>query len=68
MVWDIMYCKYGEKEYKNIGGGSYDQDGTQKKIGNWAELDEVFNDDKQLTYYGEYNRNGMKQKDGIEQI
>ncbi|CAD8070489.1 unnamed protein product [Paramecium sonneborni] len=57
-----MYCN-DEKEYKLIGGGSYDQEGNQKKIGKWVELDEGFNDDfasKQVTYNGEYNLNGMK--------
>ncbi|CAD8131250.1 unnamed protein product [Paramecium sonneborni] len=62
--WDIMYCKYNEKEYKQIGGGSYDQEGNQKKIGKWVELDEEFCCDseyvKQITYNGQYNMNGMK--------
>ncbi|CAD8107873.1 unnamed protein product [Paramecium sonneborni] len=58
--WDIMYCKMRENQYKQIGGGSYDQEGNQKKIGRWTELDEGFDSQKQLTYKGEYNVNGMK--------
>ncbi|CAD8129265.1 unnamed protein product [Paramecium sonneborni] len=58
--WDIMYCKYNEKEDQQIGGGSYDQEGNQKKIGKWVELDEQFLNFKQVTYNGEYNLNGMR--------
>ncbi|CAD8130526.1 unnamed protein product [Paramecium sonneborni] len=58
--WDIMYCKYNEIEYKQIGGGLYDQEGNQKKIGNWEELYEKFEYYSQITYDGEYNLNGMK--------
>ncbi|CAD8104723.1 unnamed protein product [Paramecium sonneborni] len=58
--WDIMYCKYEEKEYKQIGGGSYDQEGNQKKIGKWVDLDEGFKQNKQVTYNGEYNIQGQK--------
>ncbi|CAD8129028.1 unnamed protein product [Paramecium sonneborni] len=58
--WDIFYWRDNEKEFKLIGGGSYDQEGSQKKIGKWVELDERFYDDKQITYIGEYNVNGQK--------
>ncbi|CAD8069659.1 unnamed protein product [Paramecium sonneborni] len=58
--WDTVYCKYEEKEYKLIGGGFYDQQGNQKKIGKWLELDERFNYERQLIYQGEYNMNGAK--------
>ncbi|CAD8104721.1 unnamed protein product [Paramecium sonneborni] len=58
--WDIMYSKYGENQYKQIGGGSYDLEGNQKKIGKWVELDEEFNNNNSITYNGEYNINGMK--------
>ncbi|CAD8129436.1 unnamed protein product [Paramecium sonneborni] len=34
--WDINFCKY------NDGGGSYDEEVGQKKIGKWVELDEGF--------------------------
>ncbi|CAD8115243.1 unnamed protein product [Paramecium sonneborni] len=57
--WDICYCKDGEKQYKQIGGGLYDQEG-QIKIGKWVELDEGFYRDKQITYHGEYELKGMK--------
>ncbi|CAD8129949.1 unnamed protein product [Paramecium sonneborni] len=62
--WDIMYKyvdKYGiEREYKQIGGGTYGQKGNQIKIGKWIELDEEFTFDKQVAYIGEYNNNGKK--------
>ncbi|CAD8130987.1 unnamed protein product [Paramecium sonneborni] len=62
--WNIMYCRQKEKEFKQIGGGSYDQEGNQQKIGKWVELDESFNTgfftSKQITYNGVYNLNGMK--------
>ncbi|CAD8129677.1 unnamed protein product [Paramecium sonneborni] len=71
--WDIMYCKYDEKEYKQIifkstnvysAGGSYDQEGNQRKVGKWVELDAGFYcfqyNSKQVTYNGEYNMNNMK--------
>ncbi|CAD8101956.1 unnamed protein product [Paramecium sonneborni] len=57
--WDIYYCEYGKHEHKQIGGGSYDQDESQKKIGKWVELDEGFWYQKQVTHIGEYNK-GMK--------
>ncbi|CAD8128969.1 unnamed protein product [Paramecium sonneborni] len=58
--WDIMYWQKNEKKYKKIGGGIYDQKGNEKKIGKWAELDEKNYDQKQFSYNGEYNMNGMK--------
>ncbi|CAD8129360.1 unnamed protein product [Paramecium sonneborni] len=60
--WDIMYSHLNKKEYKQIGGGSYNQEGNQKKIGKWIELDEGFyyNYYNQITYNGEYNMNGKK--------
>ncbi|CAD8065762.1 unnamed protein product [Paramecium sonneborni] len=58
--WDIMYRKQDEKEYKQIGGGSYDQEGIEQKIGKWVELDDGFGDVKQVTLTGQYNMNGMK--------
>ncbi|CAD8129090.1 unnamed protein product [Paramecium sonneborni] len=51
-----MYCKENEQKYRQIGGGSYDKEGNQIKIGNWVELDE----NCQVTYKGEYNIKGMK--------
>ncbi|CAD8107887.1 unnamed protein product [Paramecium sonneborni] len=58
--WDIMYCNDRWKNYKQIGGGLYDLDGNLQKIGVWVELDEGFRWDKQVTYSGEYNMQGMK--------
>ncbi|CAD8110873.1 unnamed protein product [Paramecium sonneborni] len=68
--WDSLYCINGQKEYKYMqilfkykkysGGGSYDKEGNQKKIGKWVEVDERFNDYKQVTYNGEYNMQGIK--------
>ncbi|CAD8119979.1 unnamed protein product [Paramecium sonneborni] len=57
--WDIMFCDNYEKEYQQIGGGSYD-DSFGSKIGQWVELDEGFYADKQVTYDGKYNLNGIK--------
>ncbi|CAD8130639.1 unnamed protein product [Paramecium sonneborni] len=58
--WDIMHCLREEIEYKQIGGGSYDQEGSEKKIGKWIELDEEFNDCLQIIYNGDYNKKGIK--------
>ncbi|CAD8130341.1 unnamed protein product [Paramecium sonneborni] len=54
--------------YINSGGGSYDQEGNQKKIGKWVELDEGFDSNKQTTYNREYNIYGYKigRWDGFE--
>ncbi|CAD8068146.1 unnamed protein product [Paramecium sonneborni] len=57
--WDIIYCLPFEQEYKQIGGGSYDQQEGQK-IGRWIELWEGFSNIAQVTYNGEYNTTGMK--------
>ncbi|CAD8106477.1 unnamed protein product [Paramecium sonneborni] len=61
--WEIMYCEYNELEYKQIiyrGGGSYDQEGNQIKIGNWIDLDEWFSPLKQFIFKGQYNISGVK--------
>ncbi|CAD8131166.1 unnamed protein product [Paramecium sonneborni] len=52
--WDILW------DGSNIGGGSYDEEGNSKKIGNWVELDEGFHMQKQVLHQGSYNKNGMK--------
>ncbi|CAD8068160.1 unnamed protein product [Paramecium sonneborni] len=59
--WDIMYCKYNEKEFKKIGGGSYNEckEGS-KKIGSWIELIDGFGWNGKITYKGEYNEFGEK--------
>ncbi|CAD8125981.1 unnamed protein product [Paramecium sonneborni] len=58
--WDIYYCQDYDKEYNKIGGGSYDLEDGEKKIGRWVELDLEFKTPKQVTYIGEYNTKGMK--------
>ncbi|CAD8129413.1 unnamed protein product [Paramecium sonneborni] len=69
-IWEIMYNKWGNREFQVMqqllkhkdqsGGGSYDQEGNQKKIGNWIELDEGFYGNKKVTSNGVYNMNGIK--------
>ncbi|CAD8130338.1 unnamed protein product [Paramecium sonneborni] len=50
--------------YKDLftinGGGSYDQEGNQNKVGKWKELDKRFWINRQIIYAGEYNVEGMK--------
>ncbi|CAD8128562.1 unnamed protein product [Paramecium sonneborni] len=58
--WDIMFKGQFETEYKQIGGGSYDQEGNQKKIGMWIELKKRVNYYFEATFIGEYNINGQK--------
>ncbi|CAD8096603.1 unnamed protein product [Paramecium sonneborni] len=59
--WNICQCyQDAEGKYKKIGGGSYDQEENQKKIGRWIELDEGFASQKQVTYIGIYNMKGIK--------
>ncbi|CAD8128983.1 unnamed protein product [Paramecium sonneborni] len=58
--WDIGYCEKGKQEYKQIGGGSYDEEQGQIQIGRWIELDQGFAHLKQVTYNGEYNVKGIK--------
>ncbi|CAD8121206.1 unnamed protein product [Paramecium sonneborni] len=57
--WDILYCNFWEKNYQLIAGGSYDN-AKGNKIGKWIELDKEFYFEKQVTFNGEYNINGMK--------
>ncbi|CAD8118556.1 unnamed protein product [Paramecium sonneborni] len=57
--WDIQYVLNYSMEYRQVGGGSYDQEGNEKKIGKWTELDKYF-DSNQSYYNGEYNTNGTK--------
>ncbi|CAD8156417.1 unnamed protein product [Paramecium pentaurelia] len=52
--WDIVwFCG------QSIGGGSYDQNGYGIKVGQWIDLDDGFDQSKQVTYNGEY-KNGKK--------
>ncbi|CAD8201402.1 unnamed protein product [Paramecium pentaurelia] len=57
--WDIWFRQYAEKEFKQIGGGQYDDNGDGIKIGKWIELDDEFFSLKQATYNGVYE-NGNK--------
>ncbi|CAD8078501.1 unnamed protein product [Paramecium sonneborni] len=45
---------------QQIGGGLYDKEDGQKKIGKWVELGQGYQNNKQITYNGEYNMKGMK--------
>ncbi|CAD8130677.1 unnamed protein product [Paramecium sonneborni] len=56
--WDILY-KENQKEYIQIGGGSYNQ--MENKFGRWVEIDEEFNQSKQVIYNGVYNMKGIKE-------
>ncbi|CAD8108710.1 unnamed protein product [Paramecium sonneborni] len=59
--WDIMYCKWNEKEYQQIGGGEYDElEGDSIKIGKWVEVQEDFFSGGEITSIGEYNKRGIK--------
>ncbi|CAD8154101.1 unnamed protein product [Paramecium octaurelia] len=51
--WDILI---GGKQY---GGGQYQEDSNNSKIGKWIEVTEEFKDYFQITYEGEY-KNGKK--------
>ncbi|CAD8214782.1 unnamed protein product [Paramecium pentaurelia] len=53
--WNIYFRFKGNKL---IGGGSYDNEGLHK-IGRWIELSDCYEQDRQVTYHGEY-RNGKK--------
>ncbi|CAD8096152.1 unnamed protein product [Paramecium sonneborni] len=65
--WDIMFCDRF-KNFQKIGGGQYDSNGNQKKIGKWIELDKHFNNNHQATHNGEYNLKGQKVGIWIEMI
>ncbi|CAD8114184.1 unnamed protein product [Paramecium primaurelia] len=47
-----------ETEYKGeqVGGGSYDEEGYVIKIGPWIELHDMFSDNCQIIYKGEYQQ------------
>ncbi|CAD8125043.1 unnamed protein product [Paramecium sonneborni] len=56
--WDI-YLNYGGNN--KIGGGSYNEfEGSSRKNGKWIELWEKFEADCQITYCGQYNKEGKK--------
>ncbi|CAD8123139.1 unnamed protein product [Paramecium sonneborni] len=46
-------------EFQMLGGGCYDEQGEGIKIGKWIDLDDGFNEKKQVFYKGEY-QNGSK--------
>ncbi|CAD8110055.1 unnamed protein product [Paramecium primaurelia] len=51
--WDILY------KGDQIGGGSYDEGGQGIKIGEWIELNDGYDNWKQISYSGQY-KNGKK--------
>ncbi|CAK66085.1 unnamed protein product (macronuclear) [Paramecium tetraurelia] len=55
--WDIFH-KYEGRNQK-IGGGSYDEQGDELKIGQWMEISDFFNNFSQVIYNGLY-KNGKK--------
>ncbi|CAD8193275.1 unnamed protein product [Paramecium pentaurelia] len=57
--WVTKHKGYYGKEYHKIGGGLYNEKGM--KIGIWNEINEIFNDNSQVTFIGVYN-NGKKQQ------
>ncbi|CAD8112055.1 unnamed protein product [Paramecium sonneborni] len=60
--WDIMYCKDGDEEYIQNGGGSYnnEQDRITRKIGDWIELVDESRWIGQIINLGQYNEVGIK--------
>ncbi|CAD8171806.1 unnamed protein product [Paramecium octaurelia] len=57
--WNINFRQSLKKPFEQIGGGQYDEQGNENKIGNWIELHDGFDNLTQVTYEGEYN-NGKK--------
>ncbi|CAD8193542.1 unnamed protein product [Paramecium octaurelia] len=53
-IWDIKYRQVNQKQFKSIGGGSYDKACNGMKIGKWIELQDGFRDTSQIIYAGEY--------------
>ncbi|CAD8196427.1 unnamed protein product [Paramecium octaurelia] len=58
--WSIFYKE--EEKYKKIGGGQYD---NGIKVSKWTEVSDVFGDNSQITFSGEYKKG---QKIGIWDI
>ncbi|CAD8213734.1 unnamed protein product [Paramecium pentaurelia] len=52
--WDIWCNVFDEKNLKIIGGGLYDEAGDGLKIGEWIDLNDGFDEQKYVTYHGEY--------------
>ncbi|CAD8116807.1 unnamed protein product [Paramecium primaurelia] len=57
--WNINIQHIKDKWNECIGDGLYDQKGDGIKIGKWIELCDGFNQQKQITYKGNY-QNGVK--------
>ncbi|CAD8089846.1 unnamed protein product [Paramecium primaurelia] len=57
--WDIWYEEQGSDNKEKIGGGQYDEEGDQIKIGNWKELWEELYYESSVILYGEY-KHGKK--------
>ncbi|CAK89684.1 unnamed protein product (macronuclear) [Paramecium tetraurelia] len=55
--WNTQYKEWGQKNYEQIGGGCYNQQGL--KVGKWIVLSENFKQDSKTMYEGEYE-NGKK--------
>ncbi|CAD8195660.1 unnamed protein product [Paramecium octaurelia] len=56
--WDILFRGDFDEEFKQIGGGLYDEGGSFK-IGRWIESSDGFKTWSQVTFDGEY-KNGVK--------
>ncbi|CAD8196820.1 unnamed protein product [Paramecium octaurelia] len=57
--WGIFYRKQYENEYKQIGGGLYDEKFNGTKSGKWNEQSPSYKWDSEVVYQGNY-RNGKK--------
>ncbi|CAD8117319.1 unnamed protein product [Paramecium primaurelia] len=57
--WDLLFGKF------QIGGGSYDDNGDEIKIGKWIELSSKFTDREKIILIGEY-LNGKKYGPWVE--
>ncbi|CAD8215265.1 unnamed protein product [Paramecium octaurelia] len=62
--WGIFYLDDSNK-LQRIGGGSYDKQSKGFKIGSWIEINDEWNQRKQITQIGEY-KNGRKVGQWIE--
>ncbi|CAD8186921.1 unnamed protein product [Paramecium octaurelia] len=58
-IWEIKFKQSQWKEFKQIGGGQYDNENGDIKVGKWIELSENFKQDDQIVICGE-NQNGKK--------
>ncbi|CAD8090427.1 unnamed protein product [Paramecium sonneborni] len=53
-IWSTWIRREYQKDFEQICNGQYDQNGEGKKIGMWIELIEMFKEDSQVTYSGQY--------------